>query len=654
VAPLPSTVTSSAPAATPPGGLSSKLGAPAGMSAKAAVGMPMATPVVRAGATAALAVAPMPSPYAAPSSSPYAAPIAAPAIAVTQAAPVVAPAPSPVLDEREHAIEVAAMLGDSVVGLKHCALPGQAPRFGAPAWLAVAVAAALIGAIAFGLTVRVAARNDERLGAWLAAKKPMHAFRPEVVGAGYDVAGFGGLGLALLAATMAVVRRRQGRLHPLFRIGTAPDVELPLAGASMASFPVVSARGGRLLVSYPRGASGELVEGGVSVPLDELVATGRARGLGDGSGELAMPSRARMKLRLGSATLLLSVVQRPARQLPVLAGQLEQRVLAYVGGALAVHLLIVGILRTIPEEETVATIELPGEDGTLVRTSGTANDVKPPELEKGKAADAAASGQQSSAAMALPAGAAGDAKATATNQRLAIKRTADEERLARMQAVDAARRSGFLGAEAMRSLNAVALTGTADLASGLDATFAAGNMYGEEVGAAHGGFGGAPAGVGPGGGGWDGIIGSGGKYTTIGTSPGDLLSSGSCGRPGPCGRVLGGDRSSVVPPVRIGEPTCSGETCIDRDIIRRYVKRAMEKIRYCYEKELLADASLEGTVLASFVISPTGTVMNAQAKGVQDNVASCVAGVVGAIKFPRGAGDAIQVNYPFTFRRPGA
>lgn len=546
------------------------------------------------------------------------------------------------------------MLGDSVVGLKHCAIPTTTPRLDHRAWFVIAGLALLVGAFAFVTTLRAAARNDAGRHEWLAKKRPMHAFRPEVVSVGYDVAGFGGLGLALFAATMGVVRLRQRRAHPLFRIGTSPEVELPLADAPMPSFPIVSARDGRLVVRYPAACSGELMLDGIGTQLGELNSAGRARSLGDGSCEMTMPQRARMRLRLGSAQLLLSVVPRPASQLTWFAGQLEHRVAAYIGGALAAHLAVVGLLRIIPEEATVPGF---GGDEPINITVGTKNtemDTKPEELEKGAAADAAANGEQSSAAMALPAGAAGDARSTESNKRMAIKRTGDTEQLARMQAIAEATRSGILGNEGLRTLNAVALTGTADLASGLDATFAAGNMYGEEAGTSFGNFGGAPTGIGPGGGGWDGIIGSGGKYRTIGTIPGTGLSSGSCTGPGPCGNTLRSRTSMAPTPVVIGVPKCGGETCIDKDIIRRYVKRQMEKIRYCYEKELLSDANLEGTVQTTFVISPTGTVLNSRGSGMNSNVSSCVAGVVGAIVFPRGAGDAIQVNYPFTFRRPGA
>lgn len=569
--------------------------------------------------------------------------------AIVAASPL---ASAPVLDEREHAIEVAVMLGDSVVAHKHCALPVQERKLAPRWWFAIAGVAAVIGVIAFALTVRVAAANDTAFKSWVAKGRPAYAFRPQLVGAEYDAAGFAGLALALAAATMGLVRLRQARLHPLFRIGTAPDVELPLADAPAPSFPLVSARGDRLVVRSIAAFGGELVVDNVVTPIGELAAQGRARALGDGSCELMMPLRGRARLRCGSATVLLSVVPRPAQQLPLTVGQFDKRVLAYVAGALAAHLALVALLRVMPEDATVATIDIDTIEDIGLRTSDVANDTKPEEPEKGQSGDTAAGATASSDAMKLPSGAAGDPKEAASNQRLSIKRSDSEQQLARQVEIDRATRSGILGSTAMRERNWGAIMGADGNTSGVDDATFYGNLFGDQPGGSSGGFGGGPNGVGPGGGG-DGIVGYGGRYNTIGTFPGGNgpFGGGACRGPGPCRGLHG--RDNVVPEtIRFTDPQCGPNGCgLDKSIIRRYVKRATEKIRYCYEKELLANPSLEGTVMSSFVISPTGTVINSKANGVDDKVSSCVAGVVGSIAFPR-PGDAVQVNYPFNFRHP--
>lgn len=588
--------------------------------------------------------------------TPVAAPVVATSIDLPRMAavpPVASPfAAVPMLDEREHAIEVAVMLGDSVVAHKHCALPAQERKLAPRWWFAIAGGAALIGVIAFALTVRVAARNDESFKTWIAQKRPAHAFRPQIVGAGYDVSGFAGLAVALAAATMGLLQLRRSRLHPLFRIGTAPEVELPVADAPMPSFPLVSARGGHLVVRAAAAFGGELVVDNIVTPIGELAAQGRARALGDGSCELTMPLRGRARLRCGSATVLLSVVPRPAQQLPFTAGAFDNRLLAYVAGALAVHLAIGALLRAVPADETVATIDIDTIEDIKLRTSDVTNDDKPEEPEQGQTGDTAAGTSASSDAMKLPSGAAGDPKEAAANRRLSIKRNDSQEQLARQVEIDRATRSGILGSTAMRERNWGAIMGADGNTSGVDDATFYGNLFGDEPGGANGGFGGGPTGVGPGGGG-NGIVGYGGKYNTIGTFPGggnSPFGGGTCRGNGPCTGLR--QRISAVPDPVFSDPQCGPNGCgLDKSIIRRYMKRAMEKIRYCYEKELLANPGLEGTVMSSFIISPTGAVMSSKAAGVDGKVSSCVAGVVGAIAFPR-PGDAVQVNYPFLFRRP--
>ncbi len=193
-----------------------------------------------------------------------------------------------------------------------------------------------------------------------------------------------------------------------------------------------------------------------------------------------------------------------------------------------------------------------------------------------------------------------------------------DPKLARQQAIEAARTAGIIGSTALEEGGAFAsLTGTGDISSGFDDS----NIYGGLLGSDDGGTG------------W-GTIGT-GRYGTIGHGSG--TSSGMRGR-----------RSSV-PTVSIGQPNAQGD--LDKAIIRRYIKRNIQKIQYCYEKELLAKSNLSGTVQTQFLINPDGTVKSATGNGVDTEVASCVASVIKAIQFPKPkGGGSVQVNYPFIFR----
>jgi hypothetical protein len=81
------------------------------------------------------------------------------------------------------------------------------------------------------------------------------------------------------------------------------------------------------------------------------------------------------------------------------------------------------------------------------------------------------------------------------------------------------------------------------------------------------------------------------------------------------------------------------------------MNRHIDEIEYCYERELLARPSLEGTIVVQFVISSTGSVTSSHGSGFDAMVASCVGEVVGNIAFPRPSDGIVQVNYPLTFTK---
>ncbi len=225
---------------------------------------------------------------------------------------------------------------------------------------------------------------------------------------------------------------------------------------------------------------------------------------------------------------------------------------------------------------------------------------------------------------------------------------ADGRAPARAHAIDSARESGVLGAQAATSGGSFAsLTGTGDISSGFDDKNIYGGLLGNEVGEASGGAGFGVAGSGPGGGGtgW-GTIGT-GRYGTIGHGSG---TASGYGVGGGHGGMRG--RTAAMPTVVIGQPVANGD--LDKSVIRRYIKRNLARIQYCYERQLLAKPQLTGTLTAQFVISAQGTVASSTATGVDPDVASCVADAIKQIEFPKAVGGGnIAVNYPFTMRPAG-
>jgi len=175
------------------------------------------------------------------------------------------------------------------------------------------------------------------------------------------------------------------------------------------------------------------------------------------------------------------------------------------------------------------------------------------------------------------------------------------------------------------------LIGTGGGGTGFDDSQIYGGLLGNEVGETTGGTGFGRVGTGGGGGtggtGW-GTIGT-GRYGTIGTGSG---------------------RTSDAPTAKIGQPAVQGD--LDKSIIRRYVRRNLQKLMYCYEKQLLRTPTLRGTVTAEFTIGRDGLVSASTASGIGNtDVETCIAHVLKAIEFPKPKGNgSVTVKYPLTFQ----
>jgi hypothetical protein len=207
---------------------------------------------------------------------------------------------------------------------------------------------------------------------------------------------------------------------------------------------------------------------------------------------------------------------------------------------------------------------------------------------------------------------------------------------ARAQAIEQARNAGILGQAALTQGGAfAALTGTGDFSSGFDDTDVYGGLIGNEPDEAAGGFGFGRSGFGPGGGGTGaGTIGL-GTYGSLGHGGAGGTGSGY----GAGGMGTRGLRGPVVRPV---VSHVNGE--LDTAIVRRVLMSQVSELRACYQKQLLVEPGLEGTVTARFEIDETGAVTDASASGVNDEVASCVASVIRGAAFPKPKRGTVSVT----------
>jgi len=97
--------------------------------------------------------------------------------------------------------------------------------------------------------------------------------------------------------------------------------------------------------------------------------------------------------------------------------------------------------------------------------------------------------------------------------------------------------------------------------------------------------------------------------------------------------------------------------CLKPETVRRVLGRYTSQARYCYEKELPGNPNLAGKVTTSFVIGPTGSVIQAsiQESTLQSRaVESCLIRSLQRMKFPacQGGGNA-YVTYPWIFKSGG-
>jgi len=549
------------------------------------------------------------------------------------------------------AIECAAMLGDSVVGVKHVMNPkgGKVQ----PLTYVLFVLGALMIAQAFGVFyfggVHLAKVNKAALHYHVEELKlPYHEFRPKTMGPGADFLVFGGIIVGLTCLTIALVRLRNERVSPFFKIGRAPDVDFPTDGHTpLESFPMVAPLGDDFVFNFAPGMDGELMVDGQSVPLDQLAGSGRARQSATvpGAIEAPIPHKARIRVKSGHNTFLIASVPAPRRNPVPLFATMSAAVLAYFAGSAVVHLGAWGLLNMIPPDSSSLALDLgSGEQRPTSLDSKPEMDEPEEEEELEKDSDEEEGG--TGTAEAFEEGKMGKEDSTRETGRYAAENKGVDPQLARKQAIDQARQEGILGTALQEQLTT--LTGTADFTSGLDDRTVFGGRLGDEVGEMAGGFGTGASGTGPGGGGtgW-GTIGS-GRYGTIGHGSGTGEGYGT-------GKGRGGlsGRRSVTPQVNIGNATATGD--LDKNIIRRYIRRQLPRIKYCYEKQLLVNQGLQGTVVTNFTITGGGNVMGSKAAGVDPEVAQCVADVISGIQFPKPKGGGlVQVRYPFNFRPTGS
>ncbi|MCP4445550.1 MAG: AgmX/PglI C-terminal domain-containing protein [Myxococcales bacterium] len=551
------------------------------------------------------------------------------------------------------AIEVTAMLGDSVVGVKHVVNP----RAGRVRPLTYGIIAGgllllVLSSVAFYSGVGTAAHNKERFEAHVAAKRVAHEFRPSRLSTAFDWMALGGLAGGLLCMTWGLLRIREERVQPRFRIGHAPGVDLPTADSPLKDLSLVAPDGDSFVFNFAEGWQGNFAHGGHVTKLSDLPAQGLAQPSASIPGAWQVPILANTNIQVtaGAQKFTVRSVAQPRRQATPIWMQGNTELFSYIGASAVVIIGFVLMLDGLQPDETTLGGDAFDSSTRMAHLISTAPEdaIEEPPVEK-KGAGEAADGTGTK--MAMDSGKMGSKESKKATGQFAMKNTGMPPALARQMARDRAMDSGILGVWARSNGGAFeSLTATANFYSGLDDRDVYGGLLGSEVGEMAGPWCHGVEGVGPGadGDGW-GTIGT-GNYGLIGHSEG----TGTGYKPGHGKGELRRHKASP-PKVTIGPIDQNGD--LDPSIIRRYVRKKLSRIRYCYEKELVVSPRLSGTVVTQFTISPMGIVQSVKARGLGNpGVESCVSAAIESIQFPKPKdGGYVNVrSYPFTFQPAGA
>src|SRR5262249_41623740 len=266
-------------------------------------------------------------------------------------------------------------------------------------------------------------------------------------------------------------------------------------GAPGIEFPLIAPHGDDFVFNFGHGMDGEMVVGGQSTSLSELAAQGR-------TSISPIPANAKIRVRAGKTTFLISSVPRPRRHVAPLFAALEAGVLVYFGGSLVVHLGMWALLQQVPVDDSGTNIDLASLEDTSTRTNATNQDDPPPPPPEDQPDDGKDESGGTGTAMALEEGKMGKKDSDRETGQYKMKNENVDPQLARQQAIEQAKTAGILGSTALLQGGAFAsLTGTGDISSGFDDTNIYGGLLGNEAGEMNGGFGFGRSGFGPGGGG---------------------------------------------------------------------------------------------------------------------------------------------------------
>jgi TonB family protein len=538
------------------------------------------------------------------------------------------------------AMEVQALYRGVVINTRHLTDPtGKSTAGQAKAFIGAGVLFVLVALAVFLSTIISAGQEKARFDKFINDGNEAKNFPWTHHSPALDITVFGGIALGLSLVYMGLKRRT--KTTPNFIIGSDSTSDTPVGqefiGAS--AFSLVSATGADFLVNVTPNMSGEVYLDGQALPLQQYVQQrGPSFSLGD---------RGRVKIDCGANTFLVSATPKP-RSIPVpfLIWRWSEQ--AYTVGTAAALLLFLLMIFSVPPDPKSLSLDLFNADSRFVNFL-----IKPPEekeeeipewLKKKGPDEQGGKGKRHKGEEGKM------GKKTSKNKEglYGLKGPKDnpDPHLAKKLAEENAKNAGILGVLKMSEGSHLASIFGRDTAAGSDSVNVLGGLIGNEIGEAYGVGGLGLVGTGTGGGGTgEGTIGL-GNFGTIGKGGGGGNGSGY-------GRGAGGlgGRRARAPDVIPGQANVRGS--LDKEIIRRIIRRHINEVKYCYETELTKKADLSGRVSVQFTIAATGQVIaSVLQSSTMGNlrVENCVVQAVRRWEFPKPMGGGIViVSYPFNF-----
>lgn len=401
-----------------------------------------------------------------------------------------------------------------------------------------------------------------------------------------------------------------------------------LEALGLLELPLVVREAGQTWVVLPDGASGEQIKGGHSTPLSALpLQTSAAL---PGAQQIALEPDATIRIKHREFVFIVKEINAGK----VIPGSIDVDwgFLAYVAGAFLFFLIAALIVYFRPPDGGALSGQGLDMNNRLIQFAIEAAEqvIEEPEpMESGDPGEASAGDE----------GAMGKPEEAKTDRRFGVEGNASETQLARSEMKEMAASTAVAGilASLSGSFNAPTSPYGGDTAIGADPMSAIGNMTGSAIGTS-GGFGGlGMSGTGGGGGGFG--------LGTIGVGNMGTVGAAGVGRTGNLQR-----RTGAVPKMTAGAIESRGS--LDKELIRRVVRRNESQVRFCYEQALHSNPDLRGRVEIRFLIAPTGAVQSSVvAKSeVGNQVGNCIAQAVRRWTFPAPEGGGIvSVTYPWTF-----